>query len=108
MLLVDLEPEWLQRVDDNKWLRVDQIEQADGVVFLCPSCFVQNGGPVGTHSVICWAPQVPQTTHPRPGRWELLGTGFADLTLRAGSSSVQLHGGCAAHFFIRTGEIVNC
>ena len=22
---------------------------------LCPKCFAENGGPVGTHSVICWS-----------------------------------------------------
>ncbi len=36
------------------------------------------------------------------------GTGIADLTLVAGSSSVALQGGCKAHFFVRDGAIVDC
>jgi hypothetical protein len=83
------------------------IAVADGLLFLCPVCFKTNAGPIGTHSIICWRPRIPQTIGPTPGRWEMLGTGFDDLTLRAGSSSVFLQGpGCGAHFFITNGEIV--
>jgi len=87
---------------------VDVIGQADGVIFLCPKCFHDNGGPVGTHSVICWSPAVSQDHVPRPGRWNLVGTAIDDLTLVAGSSSVQLQGGCGAHFFVRGGRVVPC
>jgi hypothetical protein len=109
MRLVDLEPQFLRRIDDMHFQNVDSIAEADGLWFLCPKCFAANGGPVGTHIVICWHPRVPQTTSPTPGRWELLGSGYADLTLRAGSSSVLLPGeGCKAHFFINNGEIQMC
>ena len=84
---------------------VDRIAEADGVTFLCPVCFVANGGSVGTHSVCCWRPRVPQTVKPVPGRWEFQGTGIDDLTLVAGSSSVLLQGPCGAHFFVRNGAI---
>ena len=79
-------------------------------MFLCPKCYVANAGAVGTHSVICWAPQVPQTIDPKPGRWELVGTSLDDLTLRAESSSVLLttEGGCQAHFFVENGVIRMC
>ncbi len=89
---------------------VDTLAEAQGVTFLCPKCFLANGGPKGTHSIVCWAPVVPQTVDPKPGRWELVGTGFADLTLRAGSSSVLLTdaAGCRAHFFVTNGEIRMC
>jgi len=51
---------------------------------------------------------VPQTWPPVPGRWEMLGTGLADLTLVASSSSVLLTEGCRAHFYVQGGQIVMC
>jgi hypothetical protein len=89
-------------------LDVPTIAEAQGVRFLCPKCFASHGGAVGTHSVICWAPSVPQTVTPTGGRWELLGAGLGDLTLRAGSSSVLLTSGCHAHFFIEAGAVRMC
>jgi hypothetical protein len=86
----------------------ETIADADGVYFLCPKCFAENGGPIGTHSVICWRPRMPAEVLPGPGRWEFVGTGLGDLTLRAGSSSVALRGGCAAHFFVEQGAIRMC
>ena len=87
---------------------VISIAKADGLMLLCPKCFEDNGGPVGTHSVICWQPHVPQDIPPTPGRWEFYGTGLKDLTLVAGSSSVLLTSGCRAHFWIRDGVAVPC
>jgi hypothetical protein len=83
------------------------IAEADGVLFLCPTCFRANGGRVGTHSVLCWRPHVPQDRSPTPGRWELVGTGLGNLSLSAGSSSIHLQSGCGAHFFVRDGEIAS-
>lgn len=105
MRLLDLDPSFRRILDERTHETVDDIAQADGVMFLCPKCFVTNGGEIGAHSVICWSPKVPQTWPPTPGRWELRGTGLHDLTLVAGSSSILLLGGCAAHFFIRNGQI---
>ena len=88
---------------------VDTIAEADGVRMLCPQCFDDPPiGPIGTHSVICWSPAISQDHAPRPGRWKLVGTSIDDLTLVAGSSSVLLQGGCAAHFFVRDGCVVPC
>jgi hypothetical protein len=83
------------------------LEQADALMFLCPVCYAANGGPPGTHRVICNRPRVPLVDgkYVGPGRWEFLGTGIDDLTLVAGSSSILLQGGCGAHFFIRNGGI---
>ena len=109
MKLQELSPKWLRiskRATRWRYKTVDSIAEADGIMFLCPVCFVANRGSRGTHVVICWRPQVSQNETPRPGRWEFQGSGFADLTLVAGSSSVQLKGGCNAHFFVRAGEIV--
>ncbi len=107
LALIELSPHWLKRTDDTHFQRVDTIDEADGVLFLCPLCFLNKGKTgVGVHSVLCWAPSVPQTTSPTPGRWTMEGTSEADLTLVAGSSSILLTGpGCGAHFFIRSGRI---
>ena len=80
---------------------------ADGVMFLCPKCWLANAGPVGTHGIICWRPRVPAGVRPGPGRWEFQGTSLDDLTLVAGSSSVRLDGGCNAHFHVRGGSITD-
>lgn len=108
MRLSELEAQFLKRDDSRHFRFVATLAEADGVEFLCPKCFQANGGPIGTHAVICWAPSVPQDTSPTPGRWEMRGTCVDDLTLVAGSSSVLLKGGCAAHFFVRNGAIEDC
>lgn len=108
MRLRDLDPSFLTITSPQHRQHHDEIGKADGVMFLCPKCFVANGGPVGTHSVCCWQPHVPQTEKPTPGRWAFEGSGYDDLTLVAGSSSVALQGGCAAHFFVTAGAIVMC
>lgn len=112
MRLAELEPEFLRISPPEKTLGKLSFEmvdfaQADGVMFLCPVCFVANSGRDGTHQIICWRPHVPQTIEPIPGRWEFEGNGAADLSLVAGSSSVHLtKSPCGAHFFVRGGEIV--
>lgn len=110
MKLVDLEAEFLKRTDDSHFHRAASIAEADGIIFVCPKCYAANGNSrIGVHSVICWSPSVPQTTRPVPGRWNLVGTSLADLSLVAGSSSVLLLGpGCGAHFFVRNGQIEGC
>lgn len=105
MKLLELDATFRKILDERTHTTVETLAEADGVMFLCPKCWLANGGPVGTHSVICWHPRVPQTWPPTPGRWEMHGTGLHDLTLVAGSSSVLLLGGCAAHFFIENGQI---
>lgn len=109
-MLADLEPAFLKREDDTHFRIVPTISEADGVEFLCPKCFEANGRRrPGVHGIICWAPSVPQTTSPTPGRWEMVGAGMNDLTLKAGSSSVLLTGdGCRAHFFIEGGNVRMC
>lgn len=106
MKLTDLEPSFLKITSATSHQRIDNIKEADGIIFLCPLCF-QNEAKTGrgAHSVICWQPHVPQTMHQKPGRWAFSGTGYDDLELRAGSSSILLQGGCNAHFCIRNGQI---
>ncbi len=109
---------WTQRNRDGSttevtgpqqiFVNVEAIGDADGIIFLCPKCFAANGGSLGTHSVVCWSPRVPPDADPKPGRWNLVGTSYADLSLRAGSSSVLLTGGCNAHFYVERGDIRMC
>lgn len=107
MRLADLKPQWLHIDNPKSFRHVDAIAEADGIFFLCPKCSEERPAGVGVHGVICWRPRVGQEIEPTPGRWEFEGTGYGDLTLVAGSSSVLLTGpGCQAHFFIRAGEIV--
>ena len=87
---------------------VDALTVADGVWFLCPKCYAQNGGCVGTHAVICWfVGKVSDDVAPKPGRWTPTGTGLSDLTFvpSAGRShSVLLTAGCGWHGFVVNGD----
>lgn len=87
---------------------VDTLAEADGVMFLCPKCYAENGGPVGTHSVICWfVGKVADQVDPKPGRWTPTGTDLHDLTFvpSAGRShSVLLTGACGWHGFVTRGD----
>jgi len=103
MKLMELNPYFVDRKTDSEYTMVST--PGDGITFLCPKCFLKNGGARGTHSITCWQPHVPQTTYPIPGRWNFIGTGYNDLTLKNGSSSIALTTGCKAHFYIQNGEI---
>lgn len=105
--LTELEPQFMQRNDDTHFTYVDSISEADGIIFLCPLCFENNNkSNIGVHMIICWNLSVPQTTEPTPGRWNLIGTGYKDLSLQADSSSILLTGdGCKWHGFITNGEV---
>jgi hypothetical protein len=113
MKLIDLEPYWLRyekRADGESFVPAS-MANAQGIRFLCPLCFSKNGGPTGTHQVICWsrARGTPDDVHPLPGRWTFEGSGFENLTFNGdppgGARSIQLSGGCNWHGFITNGEI---
>ncbi len=101
MKLTDLDPWWSiwQKLETGK--EPSGIDEAHGVAFTCPVC--------KKHTIICWRPIVPKDVTPGPGRWNMHGTGFEDLSLEGdGSNSVRIHGRCKAHFFIVQGEIEIC
>lgn len=118
MRLRELEPQFIRHRTDEQGRQyqapVLTIEEAQGIRFLCPLCYAANGGPIGTHGVVCWSRSrgVPDDVSPGPGRWALRGTGYDDLTLDGdspagpgtGARSVLLTGGCAWHGFITNGE----
>lgn len=84
---------------------VDTLAEAQGITFLCPKCFEANKGSVGTHGITCWfrGRGVPDEATPGPGRWDVSGNNYADLTLRP---SILLPGeGCGWHGYITVGDI---
>lgn len=105
MKLSELEPTFIKIFDEKSWKMDVPISDCDGIQFLCPKCFQQNNGKIGTHAVVCFKPHVPDSVKPGPGRWSIFGTCFDDITLAAKSSSISIQGGCGAHFHIQTGEI---
>jgi hypothetical protein len=111
MKLSELQPKFLKVETDVLRRYVDTIQEADGIIFLCPVCWKKNKGPVGTESIICWKPSVPQTVGPKGGRWNLVGTGFHDLSLVAGSSSILIRNADKSehwHGLIKNGEVSDC
>jgi hypothetical protein len=105
--LRELEAVFLKMIDDCHWQEVDEIAGSDGIRFLCPVCFEgPPPGPIGCHIIVCWQPHVSQDHIPKPGRWNLVGSNIDDLSLVAGSSSIQIIGGCNAHFHVIAGRIV--
>lgn len=110
MRLTDLEPTFLKYapVDgQNIVIRDVPMAEADGILFRCPKCHTENPGAVKIHPVRCWLPKIPKAVDSSPGRWDLVGTGFHDLSLEATPArSVLLTGGCNAHFLVTNGEVM--
>ncbi len=105
MRLDQLDARFMKCVDPRIWRPVFSIDEADGLMFLCPLCFERNGGASGTHTIICWRPRVSVMVSPSPGRWEFEGAGLKNLTL---VSSVEIPNGCGAHFWVRNGVVEPC
>ena len=105
MKLINLEPSFLRLITEKEYRHGVARDQADGIIFLCPKCFKENGGAAGTHRVVCWQPHVSTNVTPGPGRWRFEGEGFEDLSLVAGSSSILLTAGCRWHGFVKNGEV---
>jgi hypothetical protein len=84
---------------------VETLQEADGVWFLCPKCFVENHGPVGTHvhaigfAGLCLPGSYTQGSDGQDTRWNvgLSSTGLDDLVL---TPSIQTVGGCNWHGFV--------
>ncbi len=108
MRLVDLEASFRKLLDDKGTHgEVKTLAEGDGIMFLCPKCFVELKGNVGCHGVICWFEgKVPDELDPKPGRWNPVGTGLDDLTFVPGkkSNSVLLLSGCKWHGFVTNGD----
>lgn len=103
MRLVNLQPKFLiiERSNASR-IETDTFEQAQGVLFLCPKCFVRSGA--AAHSVVCWfdGRAVPDGEIPEGKRWNVDGSGYGDLTL---VEHIVLAGGCRWAGKIRRGVI---
>lgn len=84
---------------------VDKIEEANGIRFLCPHCFVKNNGVMGTHAIMCFTPGTILGWTDRTERWTMKGSSLFDVSL---SPSVLLITGCRWHGFVENGEIRTC
>jgi hypothetical protein len=116
MRLLALDPQFIayvQRHDEgvrrNFKVPVRTLPEADGISFRCPVCAV-DGKELSrfAHFVVCWFEgRVPDDAEPGPGRWNPRGHGYKDLSFVPGvkSKSVQLLGGCNAHFHLTDGEV---
>jgi len=118
----ELQPDnWIEQLPDGTrrpvsglrglYVRVNGIQDAMGIMYLCPRCFTANDGRVGTHQILNWSKTAgtPDDADPK-GRWVLRGTGYDDLTLDAEpgrTRSVLLIGGCAWHGYITNGEVTD-
>lgn len=83
--------------------RVETLAEADGIWFLCPKCFADNKGAVGTHMVAVPFPNAPDGAYLRDvnGRWpKWQVTGGATLDDLQLSPSIQLLGGCNWHGWV--------
>lgn len=107
MRLIDLDASFRKLIDATSHMEVKNLSEADGIIFLCPKCFVDLKGKYGCHSVLCWFEgKVPDSLDPKPGRWNPVGTGLTDLSFVPGrkSNSVLLTSGCKWHGFVTNGD----
>lgn len=94
---------------------VQNINEADHIMFLCPACFAKNGGATGTHQVMVTfeGRNVPEEAGTRdasgkPSRWNVSGTSLDDLVL---TPSILLDAnrpadqGCHWHGFVGSSGI---
>ena len=108
--LRELEAVFMKRIDDTHRQEVDAIAAADGLMFMCPKCYEANGGPVGTHQVMCWFEgKVPDTEVPGPGRWtpappDATIDNLSFVPSATKSCSVMLTGGCQWHGMVTNGR----
>jgi Family of unknown function (DUF6527) len=90
-------------------IHVASVSEAQGIYFLCPKCFAENAGPVGTHGCeVSFADRGVKDedgshgNDGKPTRWSVSGDSCENLTL---SPSILLGGGCAWHGHVTNGEI---
>ncbi len=107
MRLAELKATFLVTTEEG-FRKVETIGEAQGIMFLCPKCFAQNGGAAGTHAVICWSRSAgaPDESTPR-GRWRMVGSSLDDLSLMeepGKTRSILLLGGCNWHGFVTHGD----
>lgn len=88
---------------------VTTLAEAQGIDFLCPVCFVKNGGPMGTHGVdVTFADRGvsdalgSHNDKGAPSRWSVSGSDVSNLTTQP--SIFLTSSPCQWHGFITNGE----
>ncbi|HEY1772412.1 MAG TPA: DUF6527 family protein [Gammaproteobacteria bacterium] len=111
MRLTELEPELRSYLPGGYLGHPATLAEAQGIWFLCPRCFVKNGGPIGTHEVLVWFADrgVPAEAEPSP-RWTVSGTSFDDISLDPSIDCTKDKQGNVAHpeewhGYLKNGEI---
>jgi hypothetical protein len=86
---------------------VKTVAEADSIMFLCPACYKQNKGKVGTHSVRVdfRGRAVPdnvciKNAEGKPVRWQVQGTTIDDVSTQP---SIQILHGCQWHGYVTNG-----
>lgn len=108
MRLTALKGTFYRYAGERSFKPVTAMAEADSVMFLCPACFEQNGGPVGTHRIrIDFVGRGTPDEHcihgsdNQPVRWNAAGSSLDDLSL---TPSIQILGGCNWHGFVTNGD----
>jgi hypothetical protein len=77
-------------------IRVETLAEAQGIRFLCPTCYAKNSGPVGTHGIDVafhgrgvLDHQGSHNSKGEPSRWHVSGDGLENLTM-----TPSIDGGC--------------
>jgi len=93
MRLTDLKASFI-KFQDHHLVYVNSLEEAQGIIFLCPNHFKENNGPIGTHSIICCFQNkgVPDDVLPGIHRWPATGKDLEDLTLNPSVDAGCFHG----------------
>jgi hypothetical protein len=88
---------------------VTTLAEADGIWFLCPKCFIVNGGDVGTHMVMvgfrdrCPPGSYTQNKDGQDTRWAVIGgSGMDDLQL---TPSISIEACCGWHGFVGSSNV---
>jgi hypothetical protein len=101
--LRELEAEFIRYDGETASFRkTESIQDAQGILFLCPQCFLKNNGGPGTHSVLIsfsdrgvTDAQGSHNKEGKPTRWGIQGgSGLDDLQL---SPSIHLEDTCGWH-----------
>lgn len=121
MRLTELEPQLVRYVTQSKEEQVaegravpaeylhheNSLATAQGIMFLCPICFIKNNGPIGTHKIeVTFSDRGAQdnqgshNTQRQPSRWVVHGSGYADMTLHPSINAECWHG------FVTAGEVI--
>ncbi len=102
--LLDYGPQLLRILEPNKaHVGVEELDEAQGIAFLCLKCFKENGGPGGTHRIILWfiGRGVDDIAAPR-ARWAVRGRSIKELTL---SPSIHSIDGCGWRGWVTNGHV---